>query len=300
MCARLTRLRSAQCFECCTCVALRLLWLHCEPETAPWPRLAPQLLLLLAYCQALEEVREELGLDAVTSYNELAIPLTARLAERLGLPGAHAARPHALKCAAHAPAAVRLSCSCDCWRLLALALPPALRHIVLCAHRPALQATRRLRATWRATRAPRAASWRQPACRRPKTCSSTVRAAAHHAVWQLSLRLPAVRIIGQRVRRTVQQLLQRFAPHATTLSRARRAAPPPPAHSRGRHRGRCCARRLPGGHQAHCCGRIDGRGARGRAAAAQGQGGGDAETDGQPVHGRKGVPSWWLCSRRAL
>jgi hypothetical protein len=38
--------------------------------------------------QALTDVRASIGLDGVTTYNEFAVQLVARLAERLGLPGA--------------------------------------------------------------------------------------------------------------------------------------------------------------------------------------------------------------------
>lgn len=47
----------------------------------------PLLLLLLGTSQSLTAVRDEMGLDCVTTFNEFAVPLVARLAERLGLPG---------------------------------------------------------------------------------------------------------------------------------------------------------------------------------------------------------------------
>jgi hypothetical protein len=45
------------------------------------------LLLLLLLLQALVSVQESIGLSGVTTFNEFAVPLVARLAERLGLPG---------------------------------------------------------------------------------------------------------------------------------------------------------------------------------------------------------------------
>jgi hypothetical protein len=44
-------------------------------------------LLLLLLLQALVSVQESVGLSGVTTFNEFAVPLVARLAERLGLPG---------------------------------------------------------------------------------------------------------------------------------------------------------------------------------------------------------------------
>lgn len=42
---------------------------------------------MLVKLQLLQHARETIGLDAVTTFNEFAVPLVARLAERLGLPG---------------------------------------------------------------------------------------------------------------------------------------------------------------------------------------------------------------------
>lgn len=44
-------------------------------------------LVLRSHVQALRKVQEEIGLDGVCTFNEFAVPLVARLAERLGLPG---------------------------------------------------------------------------------------------------------------------------------------------------------------------------------------------------------------------
>lgn len=42
---------------------------------------------VLHVSQALVKVQDSIGLDGVTTFNEFAVPLVARLAERLGLPG---------------------------------------------------------------------------------------------------------------------------------------------------------------------------------------------------------------------
>lgn len=74
------------------------------------------------------DLRQEIALDGVTTFNEFAVPLVARLAERLGLPGGQGFIKHRQK-PSLAGTAGKLSSTTHTCRCLAYALAESKPHL---------------------------------------------------------------------------------------------------------------------------------------------------------------------------